>query len=153
MIIRIISNNNTRIRKYFHENEDVNDYIAQVENDKDWIDDARIVHAMADVLQINIHIHNNQGVDVTISPTNGEAAQTIELFYTGNHYMSVVSKNFNPLEPLRLSSDPYDLFDQDDMLNYELSEMDSAPDSSNGLGMAGVLGLMALMHSTSSFHH
>ncbi len=118
--------------RYFHDGEDVEEYIAKVRNDENWIDDHRIIHAMADALQMNIHIHNTHGVDVTISPTYGDARKTIEVLYTGNHYMSVVSELFNPLEgmvlddrplePLRsivTSNNPYNNY-----MDTELSEMD-----------------------------
>lgn len=82
---------------YFSEGEDVNAYIDEIRNDESWIDDDRAIHAIANVLNVNIYVFNKHGADILINPRGGEAETSISVFYTGNHYQSVVSNVYNPV--------------------------------------------------------
>lgn len=91
---------------YFTEGEDVEGYIAEIENSDSWVDDDRVIHAMVDILRVNIHVYNSCGVDVTIRPRHGIVEKTIDVLYSWDHYKLVIEDGFNPLENAIIEVDP-----------------------------------------------
>lgn len=141
--------------RYFVEGEDSHEYIYDIAQYGNWVDDDRAIRAMANAKQINVEVYNSEGVNVKFDSENGVTNKILKILLVQNHYQSVIKDDFSYVDDSYNALVPSVVIDFDDQewshMNFDREVTTSISEGDVGQIMM-LFGCAAFLLSTHDTH-